>query len=585
MVEDGRKRGRTQRGGIGHASAVKGRQALAGGVAAADHDSFAAFTSKYRDMLRFADADEAEAVYSMVSLTQAGRHQLDKPQNITPDVKGAPVEVPEVRAAKRRQLPPPVPAASACSEGGRSDSSAKSAPGPPPMQHWQYAQHGPSTAAPGFSPGIHGTQQPQQHLLPQPQLPQQQRAPCGAAVGGTASMAAGAMGCDIHPGALAPPAMTPMGPVSAMNMNMGPLGHAFLPAGCLPGMMGPPGAPGPLAPMMPPWAMLPPGLMHPMMFGGMPLPPGMMVPGPAGALPPMPMPFMQGMPGPHAAAAMASGATAAEPAAGIPISGPVPTGPGAGMATGVPAAGVSGKVASNANAAAGKCSKQCKAPAPAAGGIVAAFAQPGAPAAAAGAQQASAPPSGTAAAAAAGVAQPSLDMFQELEQLDVVALRPWVLSHFCEDVYLLLLDAWRPDSPKVKMALRAWKLHIKSAGAGAEPDYRAFLVSLFGLEKLLELTAADRAIRGDSSSGKASSGLPSPVLAPAATPSYAAAKAAGCADAETAATNSNLSSDPGATLTAPGPHIMSQLSPASAAVGCAASPHVVSQPARSAQAV
>jgi hypothetical protein len=41
------------------------------------------------------------------------------------------------------------------------------------------------------------------------------------------------------------------------------------------------------------------------------------------------------------------------------------------------------------------------------------------------------------------------DIFIELEQLDVVSLKPWVVSHFCEDVYLLLLDVWRPDSAKV----------------------------------------------------------------------------------------------------------------------------------------
>jgi hypothetical protein len=47
-------------------------------------------------MLRFADADEAEAVYSMVSLTQAAhrQQQCGWQQNITAaDVKGPVIEV------------------------------------------------------------------------------------------------------------------------------------------------------------------------------------------------------------------------------------------------------------------------------------------------------------------------------------------------------------------------------------------------------------------------------------------------------------------------------------------------------------
>lgn len=49
-----------------------------------------------RDMLRFADADEAEAVYSMVSLTQAAHRQQGKWQQLTSqpaDVRGPVIEV------------------------------------------------------------------------------------------------------------------------------------------------------------------------------------------------------------------------------------------------------------------------------------------------------------------------------------------------------------------------------------------------------------------------------------------------------------------------------------------------------------
>lgn len=47
-----------------------------------------------RDMLRFADADEAEAVYSMVSLTQAAHRQQGEWQHgQAADIKGPTIEV------------------------------------------------------------------------------------------------------------------------------------------------------------------------------------------------------------------------------------------------------------------------------------------------------------------------------------------------------------------------------------------------------------------------------------------------------------------------------------------------------------
>jgi hypothetical protein len=188
----------------------------------------------------------------------------------------------------------------------------------------------------------------------------------------------------------------------------------------------------------------------------------------------------------------------------------------------------------------------------------------------------------------------------ELEQLDVVAVRPWVVDHFCEDVYLLLLDVWRPDSPKVRDAIWAWKLHVKGPRPqGTQPDYRAFLVSLFGLDRLKQLAAAAQAARQGSTTLTKVASSPSAAVAaamsPAAQPPAAAAAAAaspaGVADAEgcapvvdgaacgggyeAAVTTSNLSSEPGAALTAPGPHVMNILVPASKAGGgaSATSPH------------
>jgi hypothetical protein len=93
--------------------------------------------------------------------------------------------------------------------------------------------------------------------------------------------------------------------------------------------------------------------------------------------------------------------------------------------------------------------------------------------------------------------QQHAELHAQLGQLDLSALKPWVTASFCEDVWLLLLDVWRPGSAKVGDAIWAWKLHVaQPRQGGAAPDYRAFLVSLFGLEKLLQLTAADRARSG-----------------------------------------------------------------------------------------
>ena len=98
------------------------------------------------------------------------------------------------------------------------------------------------------------------------------------------------------------------------------------------------------------------------------------------------------------------------------------------------------------------------------------------------------------AAPIAGVQVVGLDeeaVHAAIEQLNVAELKAWVLAHFGEDVYLMLLDVWRPDSPKVRDAIWAWRLHVQQPRPdGAQPDYRAFLVSLFGLEKLLQVSLA-----------------------------------------------------------------------------------------------
>lgn len=495
-------------------------------------------------------------------------------------------QVPESRAVKRRPVPLAVPASSACSEGGRSDSSAKSAPGPPPHMHWQHAmqqQHqGPSMLAAALGPpGARHAGAAAHH--------QQQQ---GHAVDGPVS---GGPAGDIHPGAL--------GPIN-MGMSM-PMAPPFFPPGCMPGMMmgGQPGCPpAPCMPFMPPWAMNP-AMMQSMMFGGgLPMPPLPMPP--PGMM--LPMPFMPGM-GPMSGMMGPAGA-AAEPAAGIPVSGPLPPAGNAFRAAG------SGP-ASKESAGTAAASKQAPAPAVQAAPLTPAAAAAATPQPRPASQQqqpAAVSPAMRPAVSASGSAG---DMLPELEQLDVVALRPWVVSHFCEDVYLLLLDVWRPDSAKVREAIWAWKLHVKAPRpAGAQPDYRAFLVSLFGLDKLTQLSAAAQAARqGSSTLTKVASSAAAPAVvaahacmqAPAAAqeaPAVAAAvkaaeddcalrlaasaagmgegmtpehEAPSTADCEAAVTTSNLSSEPGAALTAPGPHVMSVLVPGSKAMGgaSATSPH------------
>lgn len=76
-----------------------------------------------------------------------------------------------------------------------------------------------------------------------------------------------------------------------------------------------------------------------------------------------------------------------------------------------------------------------------------------------------------------------------LPALDVARIKPWVQHNFCDEAFLLLMDVWRSDSPKVKEAVWAHYNHIERPDA---PDYRAFMVSVFGLDKLVQITQASR---------------------------------------------------------------------------------------------
>jgi hypothetical protein len=480
-------------------------------------------------MLRFADEDEAEAVYSMVALTEACRQQQEG------NVQGAVIHVPESRAVKRHPLAAAVPAASACSEGGCSDSSAKSAPGPAPMrQHYALQQH----------------QQWAAHMMQQ-HAQQQQGALAGS--------------CDIHPGALGPTAPHAVSSLGLMRAMGGPAAAAWYQQGG-----GPAGA---AAGGLPPWPMM----MHPAMmsmFGGglpMPPPPGMM-------MPPLPGFMCQ-----------------QEPAAGIPVRGPLPPPPVlCGLVPGILAAPAVAQRAQPNSTHQGDAARSASArsasasPAPAAaahgaarGGAASSLPRPSpqsAPATPTAQQLAAAGTPGTAASGGVdgdgagsqqqqpGPSATAVALLAELEQLDLPSMRDAVVGQFCEGVYLLLLDAWRPDSPKVHEAIWAYKQHLKQQAAAADGgrSVRAFLVSLFGLERLLQETAAAGVAAGRSPAAAPQADAVTPA---AATEADAAARAcgapvcarptAGCCAA--AATTSNLSSDPGATLTAAGPAVMASL--------------------------
>lgn len=119
---------------------------------------------------------------------------------------------------------------------------------------------------------------------------------------------------------------------------------------------------------------------------------------------------------------------------------------------------------------------------------------PSAAAAVAATASGSTPPPAVAACADSEDAFSHHNIHAALLQLDVASLKPWVVANFCEDVYMMLLDAWRADSPKIWDAVYAWRAHVRAPRpGGVEPDYRAFLVSLFGLDKLLEVSRAAKA--------------------------------------------------------------------------------------------
>jgi len=102
-----------------------------------------------------------------------------------------------------------------------------------------------------------------------------------------------------------------------------------------------------------------------------------------------------------------------------------------------------------------------------------------------------------AAAARAAAAPGTPDLSAALRLRDVAALRDWVVAQYCEDVYLMLLDCWRADSPRAADAVAAWRAHMATGG---QPDCRAFLTALFGEAQLAAVSAAAAAAGGEAGS-------------------------------------------------------------------------------------
>lgn len=111
---------------------------------------------------------------------------------------------------------------------------------------------------------------------------------------------------------------------------------------------------------------------------------------------------------------------------------------------------------------------------------------------------------GTAAAAALpsssrGLAVPApalgaADIEDQLSQLDLTAARLALGQRYTTEVYLLLVDCWRADSPRLADALRSFRAHVLG---NPQPDYQAFMVGMYGLERLRALELGQQVQEGE----------------------------------------------------------------------------------------
>ena len=56
---------------------------------------------------------------------------------------------------------------------------------------------------------------------------------------------------------------------------------------------------------------------------------------------------------------------------------------------------------------------------------------------------------------------------------------------FQQAVYYMLVDVWRAGSERLPDALRSYKAHV--AGRRAKPDWKGFIIGIFGLDVIKPL--------------------------------------------------------------------------------------------------
>jgi hypothetical protein len=87
-------------------------------------------------------------------------------------------------------------------------------------------------------------------------------------------------------------------------------------------------------------------------------------------------------------------------------------------------------------------------------------------------------PAGTSQAAAAA------EIDSQLALLDLTAARLALAQRYTSEAYLLLVDCWRADSPRLPNALRSFRANVLSL---PQPDYQAFMIGIFGMDRMKTL--------------------------------------------------------------------------------------------------
>lgn len=87
-------------------------------------------------------------------------------------------------------------------------------------------------------------------------------------------------------------------------------------------------------------------------------------------------------------------------------------------------------------------------------------------------------PAGTSQAAAAA------EIDSQLALLDLTAARLALAQRYSSEAYLLLVDCWRAESARLPDALRSFRANVLSC---PQPDYQAFMVGVFGMQRMKEL--------------------------------------------------------------------------------------------------